>query len=140
MTASTEIRCKSGVTGWQSRLSEQFHTLQYFKDYDETYGLAKRLGFNSAEDAWERNPIVQGSVVPEDYCRVHEPGDMPIHVKVVVELQVDTDKKLAPEWKIREGAEQAVQNMLEMGQANGFTHDHDDLLSIGLVSVEAELA
>lgn len=135
----SEIRCKSGMTGWQSRLAYQFHSLQHFKNYDETYGLAARLGFNSAEEAWDRNPIVQGSAVPEDYCRVYEPSDMPIHVKVVVELQVDTDNKLAPAWKIQEGTEQAVKNMLEMGQTNGFPHEHADLLSIGLVSVDAEI-
>ncbi len=73
-------------------------------------------------------------------CRVLSPDEMPVHVQVTVELQVNTDDdNPVPAQNVIEGAEQAVQNMLDMGEANGFSHDHADRLSIGVVSVDAEI-
>ncbi len=65
----TRIKCKSGLTGWQGHLREQYQSFAEFARYDEIYMLATKLGFGSASEAWGANPIVHGSTNPADYCR-----------------------------------------------------------------------
>ncbi len=57
---------------WKSKLRQQYSSFDEWKDYSDTYGLAKRLGFNSAEEAWKANPTVQGSTDPKDFKIVKE--------------------------------------------------------------------
>lgn len=130
-----QVTCKSGLIGYQTRLCDEYHTFADFESFSDMYGLAVRLGFGSAREAWDANPLVQGSTNPADYCRVLAVGELPIHIKVVVELQVSAEEAV-PEWKIREGAEQAVRSAVEAYEQNGFVHQHADILSIGLVDVE----
>jgi len=65
-----EVKCKSGLTGWQERLQKVYDSREEFIACSEMYGLHTRLGFKTPEDAWEMNPLIQGSVEPSDYCRV----------------------------------------------------------------------
>lgn len=62
-----KVICKSGLKGWQCRLRENYEDLDEFASYARIYGLLARLGFDNAEDAWEANPVVQGSTNPDDY-------------------------------------------------------------------------
>jgi len=65
------VACTSGVQGWQCRLRENYdNRFDVFQAYDETYGIAGRLGFETAQAAWEANPVIQGLVIPEDFCVV----------------------------------------------------------------------
>ena len=57
---------------WRASLKNEYENFEEFAAYDEIYGLAKRLGFDSAEEAWEANPLIQGGVNPEDYKRVSD--------------------------------------------------------------------
>lgn len=66
------VKCRSGLTGWQERLRKVYMDFDHFARYDEVYGLANRLGFVNASNAWKSNPIVQGSSNPSDYRRVRE--------------------------------------------------------------------
>lgn len=62
------VRCKSGLKGWQDHLRSNYEgKFEQFEAYDRIYGLAARLGYASASEAWEANPIVQGSTNPEDF-------------------------------------------------------------------------
>lgn len=62
---------------WYKRLQENYeYDFEQFKVYDRTYGLAKRLGFESAEDAWEADPLCKGSVYPEDFQVVTDPAEI----------------------------------------------------------------
>jgi hypothetical protein len=61
-----QVKCKSGLTGWQCRLQKNYFSFEEFEKYSEIYGVAKRLGYESSEEAWEANPIIQGSVNPSD--------------------------------------------------------------------------
>jgi len=65
-----QVKCKSGITGWQSRLRKVYDTFDQFQRLSEFYGLHTRLGYKTARAAWRNNPIVQGSTVPSDYRRV----------------------------------------------------------------------
>lgn len=58
---------ESGLRGWQDRLQSIYLSLEAFQRYDDLYGLAERLGFPNAEEAWKCNPEIQGSVNPDDY-------------------------------------------------------------------------
>jgi hypothetical protein len=61
------VKCRSGLTGWQARLQDNYGgNFEQFEAYSETYGIAQRLGFASETEAWETNPLIQGSVVPDD--------------------------------------------------------------------------
>jgi len=61
------VTCQSGLMGWQCKLRESYeNSYAQFLRYDEIYGIAQRLGFTSAEEAWEKNPTIQGSVNPSD--------------------------------------------------------------------------
>jgi len=55
---------------WTGRLQAQYADFDEFVAYDEMYGLAERLGYASAEEAWEDNPMVAGSTNPAEYRRI----------------------------------------------------------------------
>jgi len=65
-----KVKCKSGIIGFQCKLKKNYSSFEEFESYNETYGIAKRLGFESAEAAWKANPTMQGSVIPSDLCAV----------------------------------------------------------------------
>ncbi len=65
-----QVRCKSGLRGWQDKLQNVYTSLTEFRQWNALYGLAQRLGYRSALAAWRDNPTVRGSVLPSDYCRV----------------------------------------------------------------------
>jgi hypothetical protein len=52
---------------YQSTLRANYSSFEEFEAYDQGYNLAERLGFESAQEAWEANPVIQGSVNPEDF-------------------------------------------------------------------------
>ena len=64
------VICKSGTRGYRCKLHRNYSSLEHFKSYDELWGLAKRLGYKSAENAWKANPMIEGSVNPMDFRRV----------------------------------------------------------------------
>lgn len=55
---------------WTGRLQDQYVDFEEFLAYAETWGLAERLGYADAQEAWEANPLVTGSTDPADYRRV----------------------------------------------------------------------
>jgi len=58
---------------WEDRLQNVYDGgFEEFKAYSDTWGLARRLGYESAEAAWQDNPLVTGSVDPKDYGVVGE--------------------------------------------------------------------
>lgn len=61
------VKCISGVEGWQDKLQNVYGSLDEFRDFASTWGVHKRLGFASPKDAWEANPVIQGSTNPIDY-------------------------------------------------------------------------
>lgn len=61
-----KVKCESGLAGWQGRLKEFYTNFEEFENYCNTFGIAERLGYSSPEEAWEDNPICQGSIEPSD--------------------------------------------------------------------------
>lgn len=61
------VICKSGIEGWQCRLKKNYGSFGEFKGYCEVQGLHTRLGFKTPAAAWKANPLIQGSVIPDDY-------------------------------------------------------------------------
>jgi len=61
------ITCKSGIKGWQCRLRKNYIDYEEFKQYDNIYGLIHRLGFSTSKKAWAKNPIIEGSINPDDF-------------------------------------------------------------------------
>ncbi len=66
------VKCKSGLRGWEGRLHEVYENFDEFRAYAGVYSTHKRLGFKYIATCWEANPIVQGSVNPSDLRRVRE--------------------------------------------------------------------
>jgi hypothetical protein len=52
---------------WRGKLRNNYSSFGEWKEYSDIYGLAKRIGFESALAAWDTNPTIQGSVNPEDF-------------------------------------------------------------------------
>lgn len=65
-----QVKCKSGLTGWEATVQENWGNFECFEHYCEMYGLLKRIGFGGvpAKLVWDMNPLVQGSVDPSDLC------------------------------------------------------------------------
>lgn len=72
LTPPARAKMPSGVEGWQDRLQNVYSSFEEFESYSELYGLATRLGFQSAEDAWRANPVIRGSVNAADFGVVAE--------------------------------------------------------------------
>ena len=53
--------------GWQAKLRKVYASFGEFDAYCEIYNLAKRLGFKTPQDAWDKNPMIRGSIHPCDY-------------------------------------------------------------------------
>jgi len=60
------VRCKSGLKGWRCHLRENYKDYSDFLSYDNIYHLSKKLGFQYTRDAWDANPLIQGSTNPSD--------------------------------------------------------------------------
>lgn len=65
-----KVRCRSGIKGWRCKLRENYCNYTEFKGCAETWGLHKRIGFNTIRQAWDANPLIEGSVIPSDFRRV----------------------------------------------------------------------
>lgn len=52
---------------WQGKLRSQYKSKGEFNRWNAIYCLASRLGFASADEAWQTNPVIQGSSNPGDY-------------------------------------------------------------------------
>jgi len=53
---------------WKSKLRDNYdNDIEQFRSYAETYGLLSRLGYDTVEQAWEDNPMIQGSTNPKDF-------------------------------------------------------------------------
>lgn len=64
---------------WKDRVRTVYSSLEELKAYDRTYNIVERLGYGSARELWDANPIIGGSVHPED-LRVMRPGErLPRH-------------------------------------------------------------
>ena len=64
------VRCKSGLMGWRTRLRNNYWNAREWSINSDTFGLAERLGYKSGTDAWNANPVIEGSVEPSDFRRV----------------------------------------------------------------------
>lgn len=66
--------CLSGLRGWRARVRSIYSDADDMKRYDAVYSIAKRLGYESAEALWFDNPLIEGSVRPDD-LRVVKRGE-----------------------------------------------------------------
>jgi len=53
---------------WKARVRKVYYSLEELIGYDETFNIAERLGYSSCESLWKENPVIGGSVNPEDFC------------------------------------------------------------------------
>ena len=64
------VKLKSGSEGERSRLHTRYDNLEDFESYSELYGLHERLGYDTPEEAWEDNPVVESGINPSDFRKV----------------------------------------------------------------------
>lgn len=69
------VICDSGLTGWRARLRESYGDYRTFLIYCRTHDIHGRLGYDTPQEAWRANPLVRGSVRPEDLRRVEVGSD-----------------------------------------------------------------
>ena len=65
-----QVKCRSGLRGWQCPLRDNYAEFAEFEQYAETYGLHRRLGYRLPRAAWNANPTIQESVNPSDFRKV----------------------------------------------------------------------
>jgi hypothetical protein len=65
-----QVTLKSGRKGWQGFLRENYESIAEFQNTSEAYDLHGRLGYTTPAQAWDANPIVQGSTNPTDFAKV----------------------------------------------------------------------
>lgn len=73
--AGERLRCPSGQIGTVMRLRDRYASVDELRTYDETYGILERLGkdvYNSAEQAWDIDPLTVGTANPADFSFVPE--------------------------------------------------------------------
>ncbi len=61
---------------WKDRLQNIYSNKEEWLRYDENYGLSQRLGYDDPNQAWEENPLIQGSIDPKDYKKVIQEQDL----------------------------------------------------------------
>ncbi|MGC2234078.1 MAG: hypothetical protein WBA09_21440, partial [Candidatus Acidiferrum sp.] len=62
---------KTAKPTWKMRLQDSYDgDFKQWEAYDRVYNLAQRLGFKSAQEAWQANPTIQGGVNPADFSVV----------------------------------------------------------------------
>lgn len=55
---------------WTGRLQESYDgDYESWVAYAEMYGLAAKLGYDSEQEAWDANPVIQVSSDPKDFGR-----------------------------------------------------------------------
>ena len=86
---SKTVTCASGLKGSQDKLQQRYADLEEFIVFCETYNIHARLGFDSPEQAWEANPTIQSSVLPEDLRVVPDPEDLKQAVLEAIPYAVD---------------------------------------------------
>lgn len=69
------INLESGRAGERHLLRKYYDSFEDFKQWSDIYGLSRRLGYDTAEEAWEENPLIQRSVDPSDWRKV-DLGDL----------------------------------------------------------------
>jgi len=70
---------------WQSTLHENYDgDFGQWLVYSDMHGLAGRLGFTTAEEAWKANPTVQGSTDPTDFKIVPEGEQMDMELSAAL--------------------------------------------------------
>ena len=52
---------------WVMRVQESYPSLEELEAYDQIYGIARRCGFGSAKELWDADPLIKGSVNPEEF-------------------------------------------------------------------------
>jgi len=60
------------LMGWQCHLQTNYKNQVEFEYVSNMHGLHVRLGYSSPSEAWQVNPLIQGSVNPTDFRRVQE--------------------------------------------------------------------
>jgi hypothetical protein len=68
--ATKQVKCRSGLTGWQAKIQDNYADFEEWRTFAEMYGLHRKLGFDAPDEAWEANPVIQGSVEPSDFCKI----------------------------------------------------------------------
>jgi hypothetical protein len=70
MKNAKRVRCKRGMIGWRCKLQDNYDSFEVFQAYASIYDILPRLGFKTEQEAWDANPLIEGSVEPSDMCTV----------------------------------------------------------------------
>jgi len=55
---------------WKAKVQDTYSSLDELVGYDGIYGVAERCGFDNPVEMWEENPMIGGSVNPQDFGRI----------------------------------------------------------------------
>jgi len=102
-TMDKRVVCQSGITGCQCRIQERYDSFAEFVQYNAMFAIAKRLGFDTANECWLMNPLIQGSTEPSD-LRVVEDKMLPSRQRLLNAAEEAVDYVAAANYSNRERA------------------------------------
>ena len=65
-----KVKTYNGLCCWQGRLRDNYANFQEWENYAEMFALHLRLGCNTPQEAWDKNPTIQLSRQPTDFCKI----------------------------------------------------------------------
>lgn len=106
---------------WKMRVRKSYSSLDELKRYDEIYNIASRLGYSSAEELWEKNPVIAGSVNPSDLRVVQEEEKQPWEMtrdEFIAQAQAD-GKKGSPDVPLARSQGDKHENIVTQAVKDG---------------------
>lgn len=117
-------------------IQERYKTFAQFEFYCIQFGMALHLGFASAHEAWDANPLICVSDDSYDGELAHKGGQHKI--RLIVEMTADIVDGPVSDKKMKEAVSLAVSQALENAKGNGFQHVDNLSLDVESVSYEGE--
>lgn len=87
---------------WRNRVQKTYVSLEKLREYNRYLGVANRCGYKNAKEMWDDNPVIQGSINPEDFRKseYHEILEYQIELlkEGLIKLMEATDVKYWTEY------------------------------------------
>jgi len=126
---------KTGM--WKDKLQNVYDSFEEFKKYDDTYGLTGRLGYDSPEEAWEDNPLIQGSTDPADFKVVKEESKKMSYKQLKKTAEMSTDEVKELEEKTIKSLEDKISKIKSTLQKGNIITVQKQLISLSDIAKDA---
>lgn len=57
---------------WKARVQDTYDSVTELAAFNACYNVAQRCGYVTAQEMWDANPVIGGSVDPSDFGKVSD--------------------------------------------------------------------